>query len=375
MDVLDARLCLLLHSLPRLSDLSLSRLFQRYGSAREIWASHSSAWRSLGISEDTIVAARAIQTRGVGESTPSFIDRQLEALQELEAEVVSLGDRRYPVLLQTLYDPPPILYVRGEVALLQQAQLAMVGSRRASPPGRRAALQLSGDCVRAGLHVCSGLAMGIDEAAHRGALDAGGKTVAVMATGLDVVYPTRHRGLAQELVVSGCLLTEFPPGCRPLRHRFPQRNRIISGLSLGVLVVEAALRSGSLITARTGMEQGREVFALPWSMFHPGGRGCLALLRDGVSMVQGIEDILEELGPLYQYQREVQEAQAQEEDGEVAAVAPGEEAVLRLIGSDVISVDEIVQFSGLAVAPVLAALSTLEVKRRIIRCAGGYIHC
>ena len=159
-----------------------------------------------------------------------------------------------------------------------------------------------------------------------------------------------------------------------MRERFPKRNRIISGLSLGVLVVEAALRSGSLITARTAMDQGREVFALPWSMFHPAGRGCLGLIRDGAKMVQGIDDILEELGPLYQCQREMQSAEAGEDL--VGVPLPECEAeVLGLIGSEVIGVDEIVEHSRLTVARVLSALSTLEVERRIVRSEGGYIQC
>jgi DNA processing protein len=157
-----------------------------------------------------------------------------------------------------------------------------------------------------------------------------------------------------------------------LRERFPKRNRIISGLSLGVLVVEAALRSGSLITARTAMDQGREVFALPWSMFHPAGRGCLGLIRDGAKMVQGIEDILEELGPLYQCQQEMQTPE-NEERPVITTMPKSEAEVLGLIGSEVVSVDEIVEHSGLAVARVLSALSVLEVERRIVRSEGGYI--
>jgi DNA processing protein len=372
MNVLDARLCLLLHSLPGLSDRPLSRLFLHYGSAHKIWESHPGDWRALGVSTEAVRGARAVQARGEADGKSAAIEQQLNTLLQLGADVISLTDRRYPALLQTLYDPPPILYVLGDAEILQQGQMGIVGSRKASPPGRRAALELSAGCVRAGLHVCSGLAVGIDQAAHRGALDAGGKTIAVMATGLDVIYPARHRSLAKELSLSGCLLSEFPPGCQPLRERFPQRNRIISGLSLGVLVVEAALRSGSLITARTAMDQGREVFALPWSMFHPAGRGCLGLIRDGAKMVQGIDDILEELGPLYQCQREMQTPEIEERS--VITTMPGSEAeVMGLIGSEVVSVDEIVEHSGLAVARVLSALSALEVERRIVRSDGGYI--
>jgi DNA processing protein len=374
MNVSDARLCLLLHSIEGLGDRSLTRLFQHYGNAIGIWESRTRDWHSLGVAGEAI--RRAIATRDLalsGADHPA-IERQLDQLQRLGAEVISLSDPRYPVLLQTIYDPPPILYVLGEVELLQQAQIGMVGSRKASPAGMRAASQLSADCVRAGLHVCSGLAVGIDQAAHRGALDAGGKTVAVMATGLDVIYPARHRELASELVQSGALVSEFPPGSRPLRHRFPQRNRIISGLSLGVLIVEAALRSGSLITARTAMEQGREVFALPWSMYHPSGRGALDLIRDGVKMVLGVEDILEELGPLYDFQRDMAPPENSESHS-LGMLSDGEAQLLRLVGSEVTSVDELVEHSGLAIASVLATLSSLEIQRRIVRSGGGYVHC
>jgi DNA processing protein len=171
-------------------------------------------------------------------------------------------------------------------------------------------------------------------------------------------------------------LSECPPGCKPLRHRFPKRNRIISGLSLGVLVVEAALRSGSLITARTAMEQGREVFALPWSVFHTAGRGCLGLIRDGVKMVQGVEDILEELGPLYQCQSEraSPEAKLKQNHG-IDGLQVDEAQMLELIGDEAISVDELVQHSGLQVSDVLVVLSSLEVAHKIVRYGGGYIEC
>ena len=369
MNVLDARQCLRLHSLVGLGDRTLSRLFLHYGSAANIWASPPGDWSAFGASRETIRDARALQSGPRGIATR--IERQLVTLQELDAEVIPLTDTRYPALLQALYDPPPILYARGDAALLQGPQLGIVGSRKASPPGKRAAMELAGQLVRLGLHVTSGLAIGVDESAHRGALEAGGKTIAVMATGLDIVYPARHRALAVEIIEQGCLVTEFPPGCQPLSERFPKRNRIISGLSLGVLVVEAALRSGSLITARTAMEQGREVFALPWSIYHPAGKGCLALLRDGVKLVQELADIVDELGPLYQCQQELQEPQVQ------PTVPPPEsgEDLLGFIGSEAISVDEIAQHSGLAVAPVLAKLTQLEVEGQIVRCAGGYIHC
>ena len=298
-------------------------------------------------------------------------DTQLEtALTACGAQSIAISDYRYPPLLRAIHDPPPVLYVRGDPGILQEAHLAVVGSRRASPAGLRIAALLSGQLASAGLHICSGLALGIDGAAHRGAMQVGGKSVAVMASGIDRVYPARHRDLAGELVNAGCLVSEFAPGVPPRRQNFPRRNRIISGLSLGVLVVEAALPSGSLITARAALEQGREVFALPWSLLHEGGKGCLHLIRDGAKMVEVIDDVLEELAPLYQLQQELFTPHRTIED-----TPPELAGLLQLVGFEAITLEELVLSSGLPIARVLADLSALELAGEVARCAGGYIRC
>jgi DNA processing protein len=292
------------------------------------------------------------------------------AAESLGAVALTIDDERYPPLLRAIHDPPPLLFVRGDPGVLSEPQLAIVGSRRASPAGEQLAHTLSGQLASAGMQVCSGLAMGIDGAAHRGALSAGGRSVAVMATGIDRVYPRRHRALAAQLESAGCLVTEFPPGTPPLRQNFPQRNRIISGLSLGVLVIEAALPSGSLITATAALEQGREVFALPWSMLHQGGRGCLQLIRDGAKMVCDINDILEELGPLYALQQSALVAPPP-----AAPVPVHGDWLLPLVGYEVVALDELVQCSARPVPQVLGALLALELAGRVVRTAGGYIRC
>lgn len=284
------------------------------------------------------------------------------------ATALAVDDEQYPPLLRAIHDPPPILYVRGDPSLLLDAQLAVVGSRRASPAALRIAEVLSGQLTRAGLHICSGMAIGIDGAAHTGALDAGGKSVAVIATGIDRVYPHRHRALAAKLERVGCLVTEFPPGTPPRRQNFPQRNRIISGLSLGVLVIEAALPSGSLITAGTALAQGREVFALPWSTLHDGGKGCLQLIRDGAKMVLEVEDILEELDALYALQQDCLQVTRPEDD-----VVARKSWLLRLVGFEVTTLDELVHLSEKPVAQVLVELSALELSGQVARTAGGYI--
>ncbi len=291
------------------------------------------------------------------------------------AVALRISDSRYPPLLRAIPDPPATLYVLGDPAVLHRPHFAIVGSRKASPAGLRAARSLSMQLSGAGLSICSGLALGIDGAAHRGALDASGKSVAVMATGIDNVYPARHRGLATDLCQSGCLVSEFAPGTPPRRGNFPRRNRIISGMSLGVMVIEAALPSGSLITAGTALDQGREVFTLPWSVFHRGGAGCLRLLRDGAKMVQSAEDVLEELSALYQLHAGL----ASQMNSKSTAAAPGGEyrrqQVLELVGYETITVDELASCSALPIEQLLSELSALELDGLVERHAGGYIRC
>jgi len=212
--------------------------------------------------------------------------------------ILTLHDPAYPALLKEIADPPPLLFVRGDPAVLSRPQLGIVGSRNPTPGGRSLAEDFARSLSRCGLVVTSGMALGIDAAGHRGALRGGGTTLAVAGTGPDRIYPARHRDLARAIVEQGAIISEFAPGTPALPSNFPRRNRIISGLSLGVLVVEAACRSGSLITARLAAEQGREVFALPGSIHNPLARGCHHLIRQGAKLVEDIEDIVEELGPL-----------------------------------------------------------------------------
>jgi DNA processing protein len=298
----------------------------------------------------------------------SVVDQQ-NAVANAAAEtlVLSPDDELYPPLLRLIHDPPDRLYVRGDPSALVTPMLAVVGSRKASPAALRLTRTLCEQAVAAGLHICSGLALGVDAAAHRGGLDAGGLSVAVMATGIDRVYPARHRDLAGQLVQQGCLVSEFPPGTPPRRQHFPQRNRIISGLALGVMVVEAALHSGSLITARFALEQGREVFALPWSVLHRGGAGCLQLIRDGARLVLSIEDVLDELGPLFRLQADLAPLEPKVPDGAAA--------LLRCIGFEAITVDELARASGWPVDRILAELTNLELQGLVSRSSGGYMRC
>lgn len=370
MNALDSQRCIALHLIPHVGDTLLARLFLHYGQPEAIWDSDPALWADLGARHGAIQsAAKALKDPAHWAKTVA----QWEVLAELDAQVIALTDDAYPALLRTIYDPPPLLYVRGNATLLSEAQLAVVGSRKASPAGRRAARSLSAGAIQAGLHVSSGLALGIDGEAHRAALDAGGASIAVMATGIDIVYPARHRGLADDIVNKGCLVTECALRSGPDRFRFPRRNRILSGLSLGVLVVEAALRSGSSITAGAALEQGREVFAVPWSMFHEGGKGCLRLIRDGAKMVEQLADITDELGPLQRLQHDLQLPREPADNFAVQAT-PDQRCIDGMVGYEAIAVDELVRQSALPVARVMAALASLELQLRVSRCSGGYIH-
>lgn len=370
MNIAEARLCLLLHSVSGIGDNLLTRMLLHSGSPAALTQLEPSRWRELGLSSAAMGELARVIESGRG-SPPVDVDAQLANLNEVSAHIIPITDFRYPPLLRSIHDPPPLLYIRGDPGLLSDAQLAIVGSRKASSAGLRAAAALAGEAVRAGLHITSGMAVGIDGAAHQGAL-AAGRSVAVVATGIDRVYPASHRGLARELEQGGCLVSEFPPGVAPLQQNFPRRNRIISGLSLGVLVIEAALRSGSLITARTALEQGREVFALPWSICHAGGAGCLHLIRDGAKMVETIEDVLAELGPLFTLQQEMLPA-LQRVQKQAPDLSECQQRVLQLVGYELVTIDELCQLSALPVARIMTELSFLEMHGVVVRSAGGYI--
>lgn len=279
--------------LPGLGPTGLVRLIEAHGSAQAARSAGLSSWRALGLSD---AALQSLQT--VPGSEASLVAADLAWLAGApDRHFVHWNHPAYPALLRYVDSPPAALFCVGDPALLGLPQLAIVGSRNASPAGLAIAEDFAQTLCGRGLVVTSGLASGIDGAAHRGALAASGLTVAVCATGLDRVYPATHRQLAHQIAARGLLVSEFAPGVKPRPEFFPRRNRIISGLSLGVLVVEAALESGSLITAGLAAEQGREVFAIPGSIHNPMARGCHRLIRTGAKLVECVEDILEELTP------------------------------------------------------------------------------
>ncbi len=279
------------------------------------------------------------------------ISAVIKWLENPENSVVTLADGDYPALLRNIPDPPPLLYLKGRRKLLNSPALAVVGSRSATPAGITNAEAFSKAVSEAGLCIISGMALGIDAAAHRGGLRGISSSIAVVGTGLDTVYPAANRKLAHELAEKGALVSEFPLGTPPLGSNFPRRNRIISGMSSGCLVVEAALQSGSLITARQALEQGREVFAIPGSIHSPLSRGCHSLIKEGAKLVEKAEDILDELGYAVR-QGVVYHADEPKQE---------EATLLNHLGHDVISIDLLCQRSGLTVETVSAMLLTFEL--------------
>ncbi|WP_116368469.1 DNA-processing protein DprA [Parahaliea mediterranea] len=376
MAVETLRRALLLQALPKLTPGQLGQLLGHYGGIDALWQSDPGGWPALRRAAPGLADAFGrLRDRGRSPDPRIDVDWQLEAALSCEARLLCLADADYPSQLKAIYDPPPLLYYRGDASLLQRPQLAIVGARRASGDALRAAGEFAAELARAGLVVTSGLALGVDGAAHRGALDAGGASVAVMATGIEQIYPRRHRPLGAELAARGCLVTEFASGSQPLPEHFPRRNRIVSGLALGVLVVEAALPSGSLITAGTALEQGREVFALPWSAYHSGGAGCLRLLRDGAGLVQSPDDLLAELALLPgsgQEPRAAAPPQAGPATDAPQQTPAEDDPLLQLIGDGRATADELVLHSGLPLAQVLARLAALELAGRVRRHSGAY---
>jgi DNA processing protein len=328
---------------------------------------------AFGGPEGALAASRPALSRHVGESVAVAIkqgtaDESIAAvgawLEDPANHVVTLADPAYPGSLLQIPDPPALLYVKGRVELLSCPSLAVVGSRQATAQGTINAETFARTFADAGLTVVSGLALGIDAAAHRGGLAGSASSVAIMGTGADIVYPARNRALAHELAARGALVSEFPLGTRPLAGNFPRRNRLISGLSLGCLVVEAATDSGSLITARLAAEQGREVFAIPGSIHSPLAKGCHALIKQGAKLVESAADVLEELrlpacAPATPYRERT---------------AVGDErasALLAALGDDPCDADALAARCGLSAADTSALLTQLELDGHVTTLPGG----
>ncbi|MBI5627071.1 MAG: DNA-protecting protein DprA [Nitrosomonadales bacterium] len=332
------------------------RLLKEFGSPEAVFAA------SIGSLKSVVKADVAAEiSKGVANDV---IAQTLAWLEDTNNHIVTLADSDYPQALLNITDPPLLLYVKGRLELLNHSALAVVGSRNATPQGISNAEAFAKSLSDAGLCIISGMAHGIDAAAHRGALCGQGSSIAVVGTGLDKVYPSANRDLAHALAQQGVLISEFPLGTPPLPANFPRRNRIISGMSLGCLVVEASLQSGSLITARLALEQGRDVFAVPGSIHAPQSKGCHALLKQGAKLVETAQDILEELGA--SLITPALNSLAQDPDIQGTGFA-----LLDHVGFDPVDLDTLRNRSGLTVAELSAMLLTLELSGHINTIPGG----
>jgi DNA processing protein len=341
---------------PGLGAAAIRELLSRFGLPEQVLA----APRAQLARHASAEALGALDSRAVGLA----VERALAWLEQPGHALVTLADAHYPKLLLEIADPPPLLYARGRPELLARPALAVVGSRNATAQGARDAQRFARALSEAGLTVVSGLAQGIDAAAHRGGLEGEGSTIAVLGNGIDVAYPPANAALGEEIAKRGLLVSEFPLGTPPQAHNFPRRNRVISGLAQGCLVIEAALASGSLITARTAAEQGREVFAVPGSIHAPLAKGCHALIKSGAKLAESVEDVLAELGA---FRRTGFASTAPAPP----AGAAGEEPLLEHMGREPVDVSSLCARAGLSADRVSAELLRLVLAGRVAALPGG----
>ena len=354
---------------PGIGSGSIHKLLQHFGSIADIFSASACQLHAAGIKPGV--------SEAILHPDEALIASDSAWLEKSNHHLVTWGDPDYPALLSKIPGPPAALFLKGNSELLKLPQLAIVGSRNPTSGGIQNATQFAKHLATCGLGICSGMATGIDTASHTGALQADGFTIAVVATGLDRVYPASNRELAHKIASEGLLISEFPPGTGPNAGHFPSRNRIISGLSVGTLVVEAALRSGSLITARLAAEQGREVFAIPGSIHNPLARGCHGLIRQGVKLVESAEHILEELSALLAEHHESVEINAagdkKQHSDQPLALDDNYLSMLNCIGYDPLTIDELIHKSRLTPEAVSSMLLILELQGYVESLPGNRI--
>jgi len=345
---------------PRIGAARAHSLVDAFGDPQAVCDAGASALRDAGLASDSIAALRA--------DSSEAIDAELAWAQHAGNCILPLDDPDYPPLLRELSDPPPVLYIRGDCEVLATLQLAMVGSRKPTGAGRRTAFDFARHLAGCGLTITSGLALGIDAASHAGALRGDGLTVAVMGSGHAQIYPRENIELAEEIAVTGALVSELPLHAPPRKEHFPRRNRLLSGLSAGVLVVEAAIRSGSLITARLATEQGREVFAVPGSIHSPQSRGSNELIRNGAKLVETAEHVLEELAP---FAAAAREAVTPRSETDSTGLQDEYKRLLNAVDFSPTAVDALVETTGHSAAEVASMLLILELRGHVESIAGG----
>ena len=343
----DLKYWVALNRIAGLGRVRYSLLENHFPSMEEAWQASASELKAAGL-EGKLAARVAAERAAISP------DEEMERLARHGVTALTWQDPAYPPRLKEIYDLPPVIYVRGRLTAADEWCVAVVGTRRPTPYGRQVAEELSYGLAANSICIVSGLARGVDSIAHRAALDAGGRTVAVMACGLDIVYPPEHAALAREIMERGALVSDYPPGTEPRGEFFPRRNRIMSGLSLGVLIVEGDVKSGAMITARLALEQDREVFAVPGSVFSVQSRGPNELIQQGAKLVKRVEDVLEELNlTMVPQQIELKES---------IPATDTEAALLRHITREPVHVDEVCRESGLPIATVSSVLAMLELK-------------
>ncbi|MBI4304440.1 MAG: DNA-protecting protein DprA [Chloroflexi bacterium] len=333
--------------IPGIGRVRLSQLESYFRSLEEAWKAPAGELKKAGLDSGSV--------RSVATWRPKIsLDEEMEKLERYGVKALTCQDADYPSRLKEIYDYPPVLYVRGSLLPQDEWCLAVVGTRRATVYGRQVAEEMVADLVRSKITIVSGLAKGIDSIAHNAALEAGGRSFAIFACGLDVVYPSENAALARRVMQQGALISEYPLGTKPRADNFPRRNRIMSGLSLGVLVIEAGEDSGAIITARLALEQNREVFAIPGSILSPVSRGTNQLIQEGAKLVRDYTDILEELN--------LTAVAHQMEMKEIIPASDTEALLLKQLGAEPVHIDEVCRTSGLPIATVSSNLAMMELK-------------
>jgi len=361
MDTLPGRIAL--HR-SNLQPNTLYKLLNHFGSADSVLSASHSALQNLGINDSAI--------QRILSPDEAAIENDLRWAEKDNHFILCVDDELYPASLKSLDFSPYMLFAAGDLDYLHQPQLAMVGSRTPTAAGKSTAFDFAKYLSQSGLTITSGLARGIDAACHSGALEGMAGTVAVVANGLDAVYPKSNTKLAQEIVTQGCVLTESPLGTAPHKGLFPQRNRIISGLSSGTLVVEAAKNSGSLITARHALQQGREIFAIPGSIHNPLARGCHSLIKQGAKLVETAQDILEELLPLVNLSSTSHTSAKNDETKTEVSLDPAYQRLLESMEYEPASIDELVSRNQLAAGEIASMLLILELQGQVVSQNGQY---
>lgn len=363
-------------AIPSLGASSVKRLWDMGWTPERLLTSSVVDWQQLGLKERTKKALSDYQHK-CDSAIALMVKKALQWQRRYDdASILPITHSDYPALLREIYDPPPVVFIRGSLDALNLPQLAIVGSRHASKTGARNAHAFAAYLTQHGVIINSGLAQGIDTAAHQACVDNGAPTVAVLGTGIDTIYPATNRMLSEKILANGGVwLSEFFPGTPPRAANFPRRNRLISGMSMGVLVVEAAIRSGSLITARVAAEQGREVFAMPGALNNPLSKGGHQLIREGATLVESAEDIVAQLSPLLGFIADELEKSVPDASLSHVELLPEEQRVVQEIGYEIAYIDDLCEATGLNIAELGSLLVELEIKGIVEQQGGGYICC